>query len=680
MSPRSEHHVFRDLERLCTSRGFIHAIAAFCFRDTFVLVTDDLTPDDLGRTFSPQRLIRTEITTLVGLLFRGPIDFSVPNPDELLGYLRQTEQLLEELHAVLAGTLGLGTERSSEDDPPMTGDAIREPIFYSAESAYTFQYREFFVRKYRQDADWLLETKGFDLGVAREVAIAIPAILTEQVAALRLRIEEEPPPETTVLPALTISYAELSARTGESAEQIRTVIDALAVPIGERNPTFESLSEFNSAYAYPIIRRGDGHFIVLQYFGLLEALYDAPFYWMHDDPSYEALASQHRGQFAEELSSEFLSRVFGHQRVFTNVELVTASGITRGEIDVLVLFANWAIVLQAKTKKLTLEGRKGNDLQLQSDFKLAVQSAIDQALSCAHLLEDPSIILRSTDGRSIPALRRPMNVFPISIVSDHYPALALQARQFLSAASTDHINPPLVTDVFALDAITEMITSPVMLLHYLGSRIDDGVDLYASHELVLLSLYLTHGLRIGDGMDLVVVGDDVSAHLDAAMTVRRDQVPGVAHPAGMLTLLKGTCFQRLLDEINDRPKPAAIRWGFALLDLPEDTIHGLDDNIRTIMRRTRADGELHDVTVVFSALAKGITVHCSELSDGESEAWLLRHCARRKQSSDADTWFGLAIRPDGSLRTVVEPTNHEKSIERWAPSAGDAECASDARE
>lgn len=174
MPPRSEHEIFSDLRHLCTSPGFIHAIAAFCFRDTFLLVVDDLTPGDLDHTFAPERLIRSEITTLIGLLLRGPIDYSLPSPEELLEYLRQTEQLLQELHEVLAGELFRGTD-SSEGSTRVAGDAIREPIFYCAESAYSFQYREFFAQKYRNDANWLLETKGFDLDVAQKIAASSSA-------------------------------------------------------------------------------------------------------------------------------------------------------------------------------------------------------------------------------------------------------------------------------------------------------------------------------------------------------------------------------------------------------------------------------------------------------------------------------------------------------------------------
>jgi hypothetical protein len=45
------------------------------------------------------------------------------------------------------------------------------------------------------------------------------------------------------------------------------------------------------------------------------------------------------------------------------------------------LNSNRAIILQAKSKKLTIAARQGNDNRLQDDFKKAVQGAYDQAIT-----------------------------------------------------------------------------------------------------------------------------------------------------------------------------------------------------------------------------------------------------------------------------------------------------------
>jgi len=171
-------------------------------------------------------------------------------------------------------------------------------------------------------------------------------------------------------------------------------VEAFAAPESERNTTFASLHDFNSAYAYPLIRRGPDEFLLLQPYGIAEALYETPFYWMGADSGYVQTALRHRGEFTETFAAERLKRVFGAQQVFENVEMFRLKGQPVGEIDVLVLFGDRAIVLQAKSKKLTLPARKGNDLQLQADFKAAVQDGVDQAMACAGLLA-----LCAADGR-----------------------------------------------------------------------------------------------------------------------------------------------------------------------------------------------------------------------------------------------------------------------------------------
>jgi hypothetical protein len=68
--PREEHDIFADLAVLCGSPGFAHAIAFFCYRDNLVRFKEELTPDSLAHLHSGSQLIRTEISTLIGLLAR----------------------------------------------------------------------------------------------------------------------------------------------------------------------------------------------------------------------------------------------------------------------------------------------------------------------------------------------------------------------------------------------------------------------------------------------------------------------------------------------------------------------------------------------------------------------------------------------------------------------------------
>ncbi|MBB4133366.1 hypothetical protein [Xanthomonas sp. 3075] len=134
-----------DLEALCTEPGYIHAVAALCFRYNMMLIGEHLTASDVQDRFNLSRLLRTEINTLLGLMLKTPIDWSVPSNERLSEYVEASDRLLQELHDALSSAFDLGEmfgalERGETHNPFDSGEVMREPIFYAAESAYNFQY------------------------------------------------------------------------------------------------------------------------------------------------------------------------------------------------------------------------------------------------------------------------------------------------------------------------------------------------------------------------------------------------------------------------------------------------------------------------------------------------------------------------------------------------------------
>ena len=673
---RSEQEIFDELASLCTLPGYIHAIAAICFRDNIVLVTDELSSEDILNFFLESRLIRTETTTLIGLMMRAPIDFTLPKRKVISEYIEQTEALLKELHQAIQHAMikPILSERITEPNfnPFTLGEVLREPIFYGPESAYIFQYRDLAPRKYHKNYAWLLHNKGIDLVIGREVCIGIAELLSERIIDTLPTLKSKPMSDWNILTGFTFSCDELAIRIGRPEKSVRAIVEAFTMPEGERNVTFTSLHDFNTAYVYPFIRRGPNEFIMLQSYGVSEALYETPFYWMCNDKSYAPIALRHRGEFTEAFAAERLTHVFGTDRVFQNVEILKSRGKVLGEIDVLVVFGDRAIVLQAKSKKLTQEARKGNDRRLQSDFRKAVQESVDQAFNCAELLEDPSVTLRCRNGRTVTLAESPSTIFLISVVADHYPALFIQARQFLQVDHNDRISPPLVLDVFALDSITEMLDTPLRLLSYLGFRARFGDKVIASHEHTLLSYHLGKNLWLAKDFNLILITDDFSADLDAAMAVRREGILGERTPDGILTRFEGTLFAKIITDIEHSPDRAAIDLGLMLLEMGEDTVWDINGHIDQILTKTESDGGWHYDTLGLPSISCGLTLHCSMLGDNEAEERLGSHCIIRKYSQKADKWFGVTLRQDGSVHLVIELNNPwefdkdmEAMLEEW---------------
>src|SRR5690554_808380 len=99
---KSENEIFSELSNLCTSSGYAHVVAFFCFRDNTIQYSEELTGENLSHHFSPERLLRIEISALIGSMVKEGIDFSLPVHEEMQKLMDQTESLLHELHLAIA--------------------------------------------------------------------------------------------------------------------------------------------------------------------------------------------------------------------------------------------------------------------------------------------------------------------------------------------------------------------------------------------------------------------------------------------------------------------------------------------------------------------------------------------------------------------------------------------------
>jgi hypothetical protein len=654
---RSEQEVFDDLDALCGSPGYIHVLALLSLRDNLVSYDGHMTSEDMAASYAPGRTVRTEFSTLMGLMLKHPSDFSLPAPPDMQALIDKTESLLGELHACLNRPMLEALKRAfaaqkaglpvDEASPFRRGDVLREPIFYGGESAYSFQYRDLALDRYAKDDDWLRANKGFRIADGHAVAGALTRLQNRKVLKTIKGMRRLDPSRWNMLPGFTSSLEEIAAEAGIAPESASAVLAALTAPEPPANAGFNTLGDFNIANALPILRSPSGDYVSLQTYGVVEALYDSPFYWMAANKAYKDTAFTHRGAFTEDFVTRRLAAVFGTANVNRNVNIFS-KGSRVSEIDLLVLFADRAVVIQCKSKKLTLEARKGNDLQLRDDFKKSVQDAFDQAYLCAKSLSEPDLKFVGEDGSeiSLPTLRQ---IYPVCVVSDHYPALTAQAREFLKFETDEIIQPPLIADVFLIDVLAEMLPSPLRLLSYINRRVNYGQRINSTNELTILAYHLRQNLWIDDKTDMMTLGDEIAIELDTAMTVRREGLEGASTPNGILTRLDGTLVGRMLKAIENRAEAALVDLGFMLLTLGGETLDDLNRGLTEIAQLTRKDGRTHDFTLGFDEGDTGLTVHCGPLSNAGAAEKLAGHCQLRKYVHRAGSWFGLVVRADDGL-------------------------------
>ena len=642
-----ESTIFNRLEHLARRPGYAHVIAALCYRLKFLSSNSPIALADGSTAGRGEKIIRTEIGLLVGLFSKSERDLSIPTIEMFREMINQTELLLSKLHEAQMNVVVKGmcsTDSETEDAGHDSKVAfLREAMIYSGESAYTFQYRNMAPAKYKADDPWIIDKRGFSMNDACAV---YDSILETHKRRIKEIIEESKPHHLNhhnLLKAYVFSESQLTALSRLDRKTIRAVISSFSLK--SFNENFTGISEFNEANANPLIPVGDSEYVLFDVHALSESLYESPFYWMVADRGYCNIHTEHRGKFTESFCAERLRAVFGKDRVYTNIKIPKNKGRTYTEIDVLVCFADRVVLVQAKSKRLTIDARRGNITAIERDFRHGIQQSCDQAYDGASLLFDKSIRESLSKRFGVRLPRSIKEVFLLSTLSDHYPGLSIQVRQFLSRHDDPIIRTPLVIDIFALDVITEFLNSPLYFLSYLKRRSQYCERIIAAQELTIFAHHLSSNLWLDSDVDIMSIEDGCCEELDLAVVGRRCFGDVGVVPDGILTIFRDTFSGRFLREICSLDDAVIFELGLRLLEMSSNALREFDEGCVEVMRRTEEDGLNHDISTLFSKGKFGITVHCNFQPHSIAHGRLLDHCHRRKYERRSECWFGLCLYP-----------------------------------
>ncbi len=440
---------------------------------------------------------------------------------------------------------------------------------------------------------------------------------------------------------------EVAQRSRQELAVVEAVFKALT--FSGDNGQFNEVGDFNQVAATPLLPTGRGSVLLFSHYAIYEAQYESPFFWMNQDKDYRQQASDNRGAFTEQFSRRRLAAVFGKANVYTNVNLYEGKRIV-AEADVLVIFGDRIIIVQAKAKKLTLAARKGSDGHIKADFAAAIQKAYDQGAECATAILSGKCRLEDDRGKDVVLPEKVKEIYPFCVVSDHYPALAFQASQYLKYSAGEIVRPPFVMDVFLLDVLAEMLDTPLRFLSYIRMRLESADKLMMGHELTALAYHLRCNLWLDDQYNMVMLEDSIAADLDTAMAVRREGLPGQRVPLGILTKMKGTYYERLIEQIERRPDPAILELGFTLLSMGEESCNTVHQAIEGLTKMAKMDGKRHDFVLGMTEPDTGICFHCNPTPSEAAIRTLEVHCSKRKYVQRAANWFGVSVGLKGEIQ------------------------------
>ena len=590
---------------------------------------EELSSTDMQHLYEKERLIRTEISTIAGLLLKSEVNMAYPGEAVLSQLTEDVNSSLAVLHrAMYSG------DRDGEYDNKM----IKESVFYSGESAYDFQYLDMAEEKYAQDNSWFLEYMGFSCSEMVSVGRCVESIIGRQVSDFLRRglgmFNEG------LLKAYELSIDLIATETGLISSKVKAIVDLFSSQ-KLSNENFCDMSSFNVYNARPIICVDNTYFCFSAY-SLAQSIYETPFFWMNNDKKYKSISAEHRGQFVEDYVFRKMISVFGAGNVFKNVFIVNDNNETLGEIDVLVSFSDSVIIYQAKSKKLTIEARKGNDNAIQKDFQGAIQDAYDQGVSCAQLILSGARLADQSFKRF--NLKSAVSrCYIVPIISEHYPALSFQTRQYLNTTVTDGIYPPFIMDVFLLDVLTEFLDTPLHFLSYIDRRSNYNMRVFSSHELTVFSLHLKQNLWIDEEYSLVMLHDDICADLDIAMLARRRGIAGKQTPDGILTMHQDGFIRKIIKSLESENHKLAVELGLLLLSLDSDSIEDINQIARKTIFLSSIDEKHHDFSTVIGDT--GFTVHCNYYNKDAAEKQLYGHCLKRKYITKVKKWIGIHVTP-----------------------------------
>ena len=458
----SQSGIIAELEHLTQKDGFVYT---FCY---LVLESLWVSPDEVEDVDWHKRLNSQELSFLLGLMVKRPLDVNQypSSVEEILSQASDVTDLMEELHKAT----GFPPATASFENFPeeyanwlKSGAGLVEPIFYGGDGAYDFQYLEMAEKRYAYDKDWIKNHLGVSLESMLEVVRQLKQLANMHTSGIRAESSFTKKCEQ-LLAVFLFSPDDIQ---GIDNGVVQRFLHRFAVTPGTANQNFRTVGEYNVVHSHPILRLDGERYFLPIYVNLPQSVYESPYYWMMRDKGYKATALRNRGDATEEIAHDLLVQVFGEQNVHRNVKVMDRKQDVT-DIDVLALTGNKAVIVQAKSKKLTEQSRRGDGVSLEQDFKGAIQRAYDQALLSRDAVLEKNSTFTNAEGLPIHIDEAIDDAYIVCVTGDHYPAVTMQLKAFLEKNDTDPY--PIAISIFDLDIVSFYLNDPFELLYYLRQR------------------------------------------------------------------------------------------------------------------------------------------------------------------------------------------------------------------
>ena len=266
-----------------------------------------------------------------------------------------------------------------------------------------------------------------------------------------------------------VEKKELYDKFGEDI--VENIISYLSVGLGNENKSFNNIDDFNILYSKPIVDFGEYIYMPLP----INTIQNLPKLFHYEfvankKISKEARANytQWRGDLIEELTAEYLNRLFKKKSVYTSLYYFDKG--ERFESDVTVQVKDTTLLCECKSKILVLNSLKGKLESIEKDFQDAIGKAYEQAIRTEKwIMDGKEFELDQAKGSSkVVNLNKTKQNFKLCIVAENFGWIASNISDYIKVE--DKKDLPLVLNIYDLDIITKEVKDYKEFIKYLEFR------------------------------------------------------------------------------------------------------------------------------------------------------------------------------------------------------------------
>lgn len=571
-------------------------------------------------------IVRLEL--IAGLLLSQPHP-TTPQSEVTGSDLVELEHLIELYEASLLKA-SVRTIRTETDNAAASLlGSVRNYSHWVRGTAYLHQYRRITHDIYSPHDDWFEKNLGFTIDEATYLVESWikeydARINQERIAAKQYAFNEVansvPEDRRTDLEPYCFmrrylsraydffgfSVDELSSLSNLPMRTCSKILERLSQTFGYKHPKFPDAFrdgssapwDFNTLHERPLVCYGQRYWMVIP--AIVHPVLMNTFYFdLMSDRNYRPEFERFRGQWLEAETARCLGRIFNKNEVLLNPCYPNGNEMA----DVLVLHDGTAMIVQCKSKGLTLAASTGKSSQeLKSSLEKAVKNAYMQgARARRFILEHTQVTLCSGSEKSERVINTE-KIYRVLLIVVTAAPLQFLATKWSSINDEMHLFPqgdyPWVSSIADLDVVTDILPCAARFIHYLKRRLEmeeRQPNIYAD-ELDLLGMYLIQGLRFDSerarGMDLIGLSGmstDIDEYMFRRHTLGQDlESPAVSEPSE---------FTDLVVAISQREEQYKLEVALGILDLSEGDKVEFMRYVDGMIKRTNEDGLPHNFSI-----------------------------------------------------------------------------------